>query len=75
MSKKKQINKQFKINAVNYKKNHFEHTMAEVANNLEISLNDIHRGIKEYSSDNNDETKVFRGFGNYSSDDTKELQD
>ena len=68
MSKKKQIDKQFKIDAVNYKKNHPELTMAKAANNLGISLSSIHRWIKEYSSYSNDEIKVFRGSGNYSSD-------
>ena len=38
MAKKKQIDKQFKIDAVNYRKHHPELTMAEVANNLGISL-------------------------------------
>lgn len=41
MAKKKQIDKQFKIDAVNYRKNHPELTMAEVANNLGISLSSI----------------------------------
>ena len=67
MAKKKQIDKQFKIDAVNYRKNHPELTMAEVANNLGISLSSIHRWIKEYSSNSDDESKVFRGSGNYSS--------
>lgn len=48
--------------------------MAEVANNLGISLSSIHRWIKEYSSNSDDESKVFRGSGNYSSDDAKELK-
>ena len=73
MAKKKQIDKQFKIDAVNYRKHHPELTMAEVANNLGISLSSIHRWIKEYSSNSDDESKVFRGSGNYSSDDAKEL--
>ena len=47
--------------------------MEEAANNLGISLSSIHRWIKEYSSNNDDESKVFRGSGNYSSDDEKEL--
>ena len=72
MAKKKQIDKQFKIDAVNYRKHHPELTMAEVANNLGISLSSIHRWIKEYSSNSDDESKVFRGSGNYSSDDAKE---
>lgn len=73
MAKKKQIDKQFKIDAVNYRKHHPELTMAEVANNLGISLSSIHRWIKEYSSNSDDESKVFIGSGNYSSDDAKEL--
>ena len=59
MAKKKQIDKQFKIDAVNYRKNHPELTMAEVANNLGISLSSIHRWIKEYSSNSDDESKVL----------------
>ena len=70
MAKKKQIDKQFKIDAVNYRKHHPELT---IANNLGISLSSIHRWIKEYSSNSDDESKVFRGSGNYSSDDAKEL--
>ena len=42
-------------------------------NNLGISLSSIHRWIKEYSSNSDDESKVFTGSGNYSSDDAKEL--
>ena len=61
------------IDAVNYRENHPELTMAEVANNLGILLSPIHRWIKEYSSNSDDESKVFRGSGNYSSDDAKEL--
>ena len=63
MAKKKQIDKQFKIDAVNYRKNHPELTMAEVANNLGISLSSIHRWIRKYSSNSDDESKVFRGSG------------
>ena len=59
MAKKKQIDKQFKIDAVNYRKHHPELTMAEVANNLGISLSSIHRWIKEYSSNSDDESKVI----------------
>ena len=47
MAKKKQIDKQFKIDAVNYRKHHPELTMAEVANNLGISLSSIHRRSEE----------------------------
>ena len=57
----KHYDKQFKIDAVNYRKHHPELIMAEVANNLGISLSSIHRWIKEYSSNSDDESKVFRG--------------
>ena len=60
MAKKKQIDKQFKIDAVNYRKNHPELTMAEVANNLGISLSSIHRWIKEYSSTSDDAKELAR---------------
>ena len=48
MAKKKQIDKQFKIDAVNYRKHHPELTMAEVANNLGISLSSIHRCLMNW---------------------------
>ena len=60
MAKKKQIDKQFKIDAVNYRKHHPELTMAEVANNLGISLSSIHRWFKEYSSNSNDAKELAR---------------
>ena len=73
MAKKKQIDKQFKIDAVNYRKHHPELTMAEVANNLGISLSSIHRWIKEYSSTTMMKARYLEGSGNYSCDDAKEL--
>ena len=60
MAKEKQIDKQFKIDAVIYRKNHPELTMAEVANNLGISLSSIHRWIKEYSSNSDDAKELAR---------------
>ena len=50
MAKKKQIDKQFKIDAVNYRKHHPELTMAEVANNLGISSHSYYNYYGWYSS-------------------------
>lgn len=72
MGKKKVIDKQFKIDAVKYKESHPELTLEQVSKNLGVSLSSIHRWIKAYSSNNQDESKAFRGSGNYSSDEAKE---
>ena len=75
-SKKKIIDKEFKINAVKYKEEHPELTYDEIAANLGISTSSIHRWVKAYSScESKDEdlSNVFRGSGNFASDDAKEL--
>jgi transposase len=75
-SQKKIIEKSFKMNAVKYKEDHPELTYSEIAKNLGVSISSIHRWVKEYSStiqEGCDETNIFRGSGNYSSDEVKEL--
>lgn len=75
-SKKKIIDKEFKMNAVKYKEEHPELTYDEIASNLGVSTSSIHRWVKAYSScKEKDEvlSDVFRGSGNFSSDEAKEL--
>lgn len=73
MGKKRVIDKQFKIDAVNYRESHLDLTLEEVAKNLGVSLSSIHRWTKAYSSNKDDNSNAFRGTGNYSSEETKEL--
>lgn len=75
-SKKKIIDKEFKMNAVKYKKEHPKLTYDEVASNLGISTSSIHRWVKAYSSceeKDDDLSNVFRESGHFSSDEVKEL--
>lgn len=75
-SNKKIIDKEFKINAVKYKEDHPELSYEEVAKNLGVSTSSIHRWVKAYSPstlNSSDKSDAFRGSGNYSSDDAKEL--
>ena len=75
-SKKRIIEKEFKINAVKYMQEHPELTFEDAAHNLSVSVSSLHRWVKAYSSVdiNNDNTSnIFRGSGNYSSDELKEL--
>ena len=79
MARKKVIDKQFKLDAVQYRKNHPELTFEQVAKNLGISNSSIHRWCKQFSdtkvkNESKDENRdLFRGSGNFSSDDAKEL--
>lgn len=78
MSGRKIIDKEFKINAVKYKNEHADLTINEVAKNLGVSNSSIRRWCKEFEdksnqSGNNDNSTMFRGSGNYSSDEAKEL--
>lgn len=75
-SKKKVIDKEFKINAVEYMKEHPDLTYEEASKNLGVSISSLHRWNKAYSlnqSKNDDVSNVFRGSGNYSSDEAKEI--
>ena len=73
------LDKQFKLDAVQYRKDHPELTFEQVAKNLGVSNSSIHRWCKQFSdTKNKNETKderrdLFRGSGNFSSDDAKEL--
>lgn len=74
--KKKFIEKDFKISAVKYKNEHPELTCDQIAENLGVSVSLIRRWVKEYSSaiaNKPSNTSIFRGSGNYSSDEAKEL--
>lgn len=75
MSEKKVMDKQFKLDAVKYRKDHPELTFDEVARNLGVSNSSIHRWCKQFDEKgNNDKSSdLFRGSGNFSSDDAKEL--
>lgn len=72
-SKKKVIDKEFKLNAVKYKEDHPNLTCEEVASNLGISTSSLYRWVNAYASADPDKSNVFRGSGNYSSDDAKEI--
>lgn len=75
MAGKKVIDKQFKLDAVQYRKDHPELTFEQVAKNLGISNSSIHRWCKQYSDakSKNENKDLFRGSGNFSSDEAKEL--
>ena len=75
MAGKKVIDKQFKLDAVQYRKDHPELTFEQIAKNLGILNSSIHRWCKQYSdTKNKNENKyLFRGSGNFSSDEAKEL--
>ena len=75
MAGKKVIDKQFKLDAVQYRKNHPELTFEQVARNLRVSNSSIHRRCKQFSDTKtkNESRDLFRGSGNFSSDDAKEL--
>lgn len=79
MAGKKVIDKQYKLDAVQYRKDHPELIFEQVAKNLGVSNSSIHRWCKQFSdTKNKNETKdesrdLFRGSGNFSSDDVKEL--
>ena len=74
MARKKVIDKQFKLDAVQYRKNHPELTFEQVARNLRVSNSSIHRRCKQFSDTKtkNESRDLFRGSGNFSSDDAKE---
>lgn len=79
MAKGTQYSQQFKEDAVQYRKDHPELNFEQVAKNLGISNSSIHRWCKQFSdtkvkNESKDENRdLFRGSGNFSSDDAKEL--
>lgn len=75
MSNKKVIDKKFKLDAVQYRNDHQDLTWEEVANNLGVSQSSIRRWCKQFDDTKNDKENkdLFRGSGNFSSDEAKEL--
>ena len=72
MSRKKtQHTKQFKLDAVNYRKEHPDLTQAEAAKNLGIGVSTLARW--EAQCRDHDGDIPVRGSGNYESDEAKEI--
>lgn len=71
MSLKKTFDKQFKLDAVQYVKEHPDLTQADCAKNLGISITSLARWLALYK--NNDGDIPVRGSGNYASDEHKEI--
>ena len=69
--KSKQHTKQFKLDAVNYRKEHPDLTQVECAKNLGIGVSTLSRWESQFR-DNSGDIPV-RGSGNYSSDEAKEI--
>ena len=67
----KQHSQQFKQDAVKYVQEHPDLTLAECARNLGIGLSTLSRWRQQYAA--NDGTVPARGFGNYASDEQKEI--
>ena len=67
----KQHDKQFKLDAVQYVKEHPDLTQAECAKNLGIGLSTLGRWITQYRDCDGD--IPTRGSGNYASDEEKEI--
>lgn len=72
MSRRKpQHTKQFKLDAINYRKEHPDLTQADVAKNLGIGISTLARWESQYR--NCDGNIPVRGSGNYESDEAKEI--
>ena len=69
--KKSQHTKQFKLDAVNYRKEHPDLTQVECAKNLGIGVSTLARWEAQFR-DNEGDIPV-RGSGNYESDEAKEI--
>lgn len=70
-TKAKQFTKQFKMDAVNYRKEHPDLSQVECAKNLGIGVSSLSRWESQFR--NNDGDIPVRGSGNYSSDEQKEI--
>lgn len=70
MGKQKRYKKEFKEDAVMYRKEHQEMTMETCARNLGISPSALRRWVKAADENGN---VVMRGSGNYASDEAKEI--
>lgn len=73
MAKKRTFDKEFKINAVKFKQDHPDMSYDEAAEKLGVGVSTLHRWISEYSKEATKAGTVFRGSGNYASDEAKEL--
>lgn len=72
MSRKKtQHTKQFKLDAVNYRKEHPDLTQVKCAKNLGIGVSTLARWEAQFRD--NDSDIPVRGSGNYESDEAKEI--
>ncbi len=72
MSRKRtQHNKQFKLDAINYRIEHPDLTQAECAKNLGIGISTLARWEAQFRD--NDGDIPFKGSGNYESDEAKEI--
>lgn len=69
--KSKQHNQQFKLDAVQYRKEHPDLTQVEVAKNLGIGVSTLARWEAQFRD--NDGEMPYRGSGNYESDEQKEI--
>jgi transposase len=69
--KKSQHTKQFKLDAVNYRKEHPDLTQVECAKNLGIGVSTLARWEAQFRD--NDGNIPVRGSGNYESDEAKEI--
>ena len=68
---RKQHTKQFKLDAVNYRKEHPDLTQVECAKNLGIGVSTLARWEAQYRDADGD--IPVRGSGNYASDEEKEI--
>lgn len=68
---RKQHTKQFKLDAVNYRKEHPDLTQAECAKNLGIGVSTLAKWEAQYRDSGGD--IPVRGSGNYASDEEKEI--
>lgn len=69
--KRNQHTKQFKLDAINYRKEHHDLTQAQVAKNLGIGISTLARWEAQFRD--NDGDIPVRGSGNYESDEAKEI--
>ena len=69
--KQKQHTKQFKLDAVNYRREHPDLTQVECAKNLGISVTTLSRWEAQFKE--NDGDIPVRGSGNYASEEAKEI--
>ena len=68
---KKQQTKQFKLDAINYRKEHPDLTQLQCAKNLGIAISTLARWESQYR--NNDGDIPVIGSGNYESEEQKEI--